>query len=104
MERTAGVDVDGDLVRVATGAALLGPLHRRRLRAVVDPVRVEGEHALGDAGPTEELAPVVEDDLVHVDVAVVERHAEGIGIAFERTGAKVATTKPLPTKVVCADG
>jgi len=31
---------------------------------------------------------VVEDDLVHVDVAVVERHAEGIGIAFERTGRK----------------
>jgi hypothetical protein len=42
-------------------------------------VRVQGHEALADVGVREEVAPVIEDDLVVVDVGVVEGHPKRLG-------------------------
>lgn len=96
MQRAPGVDHHRDLVGHAgrgtvTAARRLGvALAGRGLGTVVQPARVEGDEALVDAGPAEELAAVVEDHLVVVDVAVEERQPERLGVGLHRAGGEGA--------------
>ena len=58
--------------------------------AVVDAARVQGGHAGLDVVAAEEVAVVVEDELVVVGVAVIEGHAEGVIVLFEGPGDEAA--------------
>src|SRR5436309_1559915 len=76
-EWPVGLDHDGVLV----GELLrLRRLDGRGLRPVVQPLGMMGDEGLSDPRPAEELAPVVEEHLVLVDVGVEERDAESGGV------------------------
>src|SRR5439155_7683058 len=77
-ERPVGLDHD----RVLVGELLrLRRLDRGGLRSVVQPLWMVGDEGLADSGPREELALVVEEHLVLVDVRMEERHAQGRRVA-----------------------
>ena len=48
----------------------------------MDALRVEREHSDADAGAAEELALVVEEHLIEIDIEVVEGHLHRSGIAI----------------------
>src|SRR4030095_15977556 len=71
------------------GHLLLGrPLGRARLGAVVDAGRVQGGHAAVDPLAAEEVAVVVEEQLVIVDVGVVEGHPQRPRLGLEGAGGE----------------
>src|SRR5437667_9490264 len=51
---------------------------------MLDPLRMQREHARLDAGPAEEAPPMVEENLVIVHVPMVERNAQRLRIALQR--------------------
>ena len=55
---------------------------------------MERQHPLGDTGPAEELAPVVEDHFVVVAVAVEERQAQRRRIGLERARCEQRDDEP----------
>ena len=62
-------------------------------------------HAGMDVVAAEEVARVIEDDLVEVVVVVEERQpCSAPGSVSNGRGTKVQTTKRPATKVVCAEG
>src|SRR4029450_1929951 len=64
------------------------PLGRARLGAVVDAGRVPGAHAAVDPLAAEEVAVVVEEQLVVVDVGVVEGHPQRPRLGLEGAGGE----------------
>src|SRR5438093_12219737 len=55
---------------------------------MMDPLRMEREHARLDAGPAEEAPPMVEEHFIIVHVPVVERDALRLRVALQRTRNK----------------
>src|SRR3989442_11990964 len=51
---------------------------------MLDPLRMQREHARLDAGPAEEAPPMVEENLVIVHVPMVERNVQRLRIALQR--------------------
>src|SRR6185312_11971136 len=76
--------------------ALVG--QRFRVRAVMDAARMQRRHAGLDVVFTEEIAVMVEEELVIVRIAVKEWHAQSLGILLERTWQEAADHRALRDK------
>src|SRR5207245_7531657 len=81
-ERPLGLDHHRHLVRLGLGLARLDGLG---LRPMMDPLRMQREHARLDAVPAEEAPPMVEENFVVVHVPMVERDVQCLRIALQRT-------------------
>src|SRR5215475_8454654 len=55
------------------------------MRSVMDAARMERAHSGANIIAAEEIAVVIENELVVIGVAMVERNAKGVGILLERT-------------------
>ena len=53
---------------------------------MVQALGVQGHEPLADPRPREEVAGVVEEHLIGVDVGVIEGHPQDVGILLERPG------------------
>jgi len=85
--------------RVFVGLGFLVLIGQRLgMRPVVDAARMQGGVAWLDVVFAEEIAVVVEEELVVVGVAMEERHAQGLGVLLERPRQKAAHHRSLGHK------
>src|SRR5882757_9289110 len=73
-------------------------LDRSRVRSMGDPTGMQGNHAFGDVFPAHEVSIYIVQKFVTVDITVIIRCGNRLGVIIEETGTERTYDKIMPFK------